>query len=86
MDLPSILERFGFPAFALTGFGVALWRVALWAAPRADRVVEAHLDFVATAKGEIRETRSEVSEIRNDLGELKEHVMSLSCRKSNSLK
>jgi hypothetical protein len=47
MDWADLIAKVGFPAAFAFGMGYGLYRVGQWLAPRGDKVVDAHLTFLA---------------------------------------
>lgn len=73
----AMLRDFGFPVALLCVIGAGFWRALAWLAPRADRVVEAHLDFVGTLKADVNDIKVEVRGIRDEVGTLKGKIDAL---------
>lgn len=42
----SLVDRFGVPVAVLCALGYAIWRVARWLAPRADKALDGHMEFL----------------------------------------
>ena len=42
----SLIDRFGIPVAVLFALVYAIWRVARWLAPRADKALDGHMEFL----------------------------------------
>src|SRR5688572_15269814 len=42
----SLIDRFGIPMAVLFALVLAIWRVARWLAPRADKALDGHMEFL----------------------------------------
>lgn len=69
-DFTELLPNYGILGIVAAG----IWRALVWIAPRIDRVVDSHLDFVSTLKADVGEIKIEVQEIRGEVGVLKEKL------------
>lgn len=45
-EMIGVAERVGVSFAILVAVGLTLWRVLVWLAPRADRVIDSHCNFI----------------------------------------
>ena len=45
-EIISVAERVGVSFALLFALGLMFWRLAIWLAPRADRVIDTHCNFI----------------------------------------
>ena len=50
MDFLDIASKFGVPVAVMVAMGAFFWTIVRWLKPRADKVIDAHLEFVASIK------------------------------------
>lgn len=69
------LDSAGVSVVMLLFIGLCLWRFMRWAAPRADRIIESHLQFV-------RHTQTVLDEMSEDVDDHREIMASLETRQT----
>lgn len=66
----AVLNRVGWPVLIIFAFGFLAVRVGKWLAPRIDKLVDAHLGFVESLKGELKSIDGKVSQTNEKLDDL----------------
>lgn len=65
--IERMLNNFGLPILALIAVFVGVWRVLVWLAPRADRLINSHVTFVTEVGNTQKQIVITQQEIANSL-------------------
>jgi len=66
----ALLNRVGWPVLIIFVIGFMAVRVGKWLAPRIDKLVDTHLGFVESLKGELKSIDGKVAQANDKLDEI----------------
>lgn len=66
-DLEGLLNRWGLPLVLLGAVGFAVWKLMRWMEPRANRLVDSHVDLVETLKKRLEQIEENSEEANKRL-------------------
>lgn len=59
-EFTDVASKLGVPVAVMGAMGLFFWRVAAWFAPRADRLIDAHIDLVESIKSHNEEITEKI--------------------------
>lgn len=74
MDWPDFISKVGFPAAFAVMLAFAVWRVARWGKPYAERAVEGHINLVTALNDRDRIQTERLGAIDNRLGTIETEI------------
>ncbi len=78
-DAVQMIREFGVPISMLIAIFAGIWQVLRWLAPRCDRVIDSHTEFVGSLEKEVRQHTELLGEIRDAVREHGQRIEQLPC-------
>ena len=80
----QLLREFGVPVSMLAAILAGIWQAMRWAAPRCDKLVDSHTEFVGSLQKEVEKHTEILGEIRDAVRDHGQQIKAIPCVKIDS--
>lgn len=80
----QLLREFGVPVSMLAAILAGIWQAMRWAAPRCDKLVDSHTEFVGSLQKEVEKHTEILTDIRDTMRNQENQIKQIPCVKTDT--